>query len=130
MAGLPAGPTPQTTATATPLVEILLYEGEAQEAWETAVVCGCGEQLWLPLARAREATHPLDAIGVYEREALAQIDTKKNDGYRNAVKHLASVRRLADAAGDPGVFARLLARVRAGHRPKRNLMALLDAEGW
>lgn len=132
--GAPAARTPQAVlaaaAAATPLVEVLLYEGEAEEAWDTAVACGCGERLWLPLARAREATHPLEAIGVYEREALAQIDTKKNDGYRNAVKHLATIRRLADAAGDPGVFTRILARVRTEHRPKRNLMALLDAEGW
>lgn len=128
--GLPAGPTPQTGAVASPLVEILLYEGEVEEAWDTAVACGCEARLWLPLARAREATYPLDAVAVYEREALAQIDTKKNDGYRNAVKHLAAIRRLADAAGDPEVFTRTLARVRTEHRPKRNLMALLDAEGW
>lgn len=125
-----AGPTPQTGASASPLVEVLLYEGEADEAWETAVAHGCEGRLWLPLARAREAAHPLDAVAVYEREAFAQIDTKTNDGYRNAVKHLVAIRRLADAAGDPEVFARILARVRTEHRPKRNLMALLDAEGW
>jgi len=132
--GAPATTTPQKAqalaVAATPLVEILLYEGEATEAWDTASACGCEGRLWLPLARAREATHPLDAIGVYESEAFAQIDTKKNDGYRNAVKHLAAIRRLADAAGDPQVFARILARVRTEHRPKRNLMALLNAEGW
>ena len=46
------------------------------------------------------------------------------------MKHLAAIRRLADAAGEPEVLARLLARVRTEHRPKSNLMALLDAEGW
>lgn len=132
--GAPAARTPQAVqaaaAAAIPLIEVLLYEGEAEEAWDAAVASGCAERLWLPLARAREAAHSLEAIGVYQREALAQIDTKKNDGYRNAVKHLATIRRLADAAGDPGVFARILARVRTEHRPKRNLMALLDAERW
>ncbi len=123
-------PPARPAAAAAPLVEILLYEGEAEEAWDTASAHGCDASLWLVLARTREASHPLEAAAVYEREALAQIDTKKNEGYRRAVKHLAAIRRLADAAGEPAFFERILARVRTEHRPKRNLMALLDAEDW
>jgi tetratricopeptide (TPR) repeat protein len=115
---------------ASSLVEILLYEGEADTAWQTASEYGCEARLWLTLARAREKAHPRDAIPVYEREMEAQIETKKNGGYKSAVDYLARIRTLSRKAGTPEVFEQLLASVRAAHKPKRNLMALLDQKGW
>lgn len=41
------------------LIEILLYEGDIEAAWRTALESGCEQRLWLTLARAREGTHPL-----------------------------------------------------------------------
>ncbi|HZJ27536.1 MAG TPA: hypothetical protein VFF40_11095 [Acidimicrobiia bacterium] len=55
---------------------------------------------------------------------------KKNGGYRNAVDYLERIERLATSGGDPERFDRLLAAVRIKHKPKRNLMALLDKKGW
>jgi uncharacterized Zn finger protein len=112
------------------VVEILLYEDDIETAWLTAIEHGCEHRLWLTLARARETTHPLDSIPIYQREALAQIDTKKNRGYRNAVDHLERVRRLATSGGEPERFDQLLAEIRVKHKPKRNLMALLEKKGW
>lgn len=112
------------------LVQILLHEGDVDAAWDTATEFGCDDRLWLTLARAREASHPLDAIGVYEREVFTQIDRKKNDAYRSAVELLARIQRLGDAAGRPERFSDLLERVRREHRAKRNLKALLDKKGW
>lgn len=48
----------------------------------------------------------------------------------NAVDLLARIRRLADVAGNPKGFEELLSRVRAAHKPKRDLAALLDQKGW
>jgi hypothetical protein len=45
-------------------------------------------------------------------------------------KHRALTLLRTRAAGAPAFFERVLAQVRTEHRPKRNLMALLDAEGW
>jgi len=115
---------------ASSLVEILLYEGDVDAAWDTATEFGCDDKLWITLARAREKTHPLDAIPVYEREVATQIETKKNAGYKSAVDYLARIRTLSREAGAPEVFEQLLASVRAAHKPKRNLMALLDQKGW
>jgi uncharacterized Zn finger protein len=112
------------------LVEILLHEGDVDAAWETASTYGCTDRLWLTLARARGRDHPLDAIPVYERAAYAQIDTRNNKGYRAAVEHLAAVRKLACQAGEPERFDRVLVDVRAKHKAKRNLAALLDQRGW
>lgn len=115
---------------ATTLVEILLYEGEVVDAWEAASVHGCDERTWLTLARARESSHPLDAIPIYQRAVAAQIDTKQSSGYRAAVDLLARIRMLATKAGEPHRFSELLASVTAEHVRKRNLIALIQKKRW
>lgn len=117
-------------APASALVEILAHEGATDAAWEAATNHGCDDRMWLTLARARESTHPLDAIDVYEREVFTQIDRKRNDAYRSAVELMARIRRLADTAGEPERFHTLLTRVRIEHKAKRNLKALLDQKPW
>ena len=112
------------------LIEILLFDGQIDEAWIVAVEHGCSEQLWLSLATTRQQTHPLDAIPIYQRAALAAIDTKSNRGYETGVTYLAKIRQLAQQAGEPSIFATLIAEVRTAHKPKRNLMALLDRKRW
>ena len=112
------------------LAAILLYEGRVDEAWSAALAFGCGREMWMTLARAREKTHPLDAVGVYETQVLALIDMKKTSYYESAVELMDRIRRLATAAGDPDRFAALLERVRTEHRAKRNLKKLLDGRGW
>lgn len=84
----------------------------------------------MTLARARERTHTLDAIDVYEPEVLALIDRKKTSYYESAVELMDRIRRLAEAAGEAGRFTGLLDRVRTEHRAKRNLKKLLDGKGW
>ena len=112
------------------LVEILMYEGDVEGAWTIAADYGCDDKTWLTLARAREATHPLDSISVYEREVFALIDRKKNRAYQAAVDLLDRIRVLADGVAQPERFSVLVERVRTEHRAKRNLMALLDRKGW
>jgi tetratricopeptide (TPR) repeat protein len=114
----------------TTLVEILLYEGEADEAWSAAAAFGCDDRMWMTLARAREKLHPLDAIPIYERAVWAQIETKKNGGYRAAVDLLSRIRTCADEGGEPQRFTDLLGDVTERHARKRNLMAMIDGQGW
>ena len=117
-------------AAANVLVEILAYEGDIDEAWQVATEHGCHGRLWTSLARAREDTHPMDAIGVYEPAVFDLIEARKNDTYRQAVDLLTRIRRLSRAAGRPERFDDILTRVRAEHSRKRNLMQLLDRKGW
>ncbi len=56
----------------------------------------------------------------------AQIDTKKDGGYRAAVDLLARIRTLATKAGKAQRFTELLAAVTAEHARKRNVTALVD----
>ena len=79
-------------------VQILPHRGDVDAAWDTSTEFGCDDRLWLTLTRAREAGRPSDAIGVYEREVLAEIDHEKNGAYRSSVELLARIQRLADAA--------------------------------
>lgn len=118
------------SADAQALAGILLYEGRPDEAWQVARDYGCDDDMWLKLARAREDDHPLDAVEVYEREIERQIDTKTSQGYRAAVDLMARVRRLDERAGRPERFFGFIARVRAEHGRKRNLMALFETKGW
>lgn len=112
------------------LVEILAYEGDLDAAWQAASEHGCDQRTWLTLARAREEAHPLEAVGVYEREVFDLIDHKKNHAYRQAVDLLARIRRLARRAGTPERFDAVLGHVRTVHKAKRNLMKLLHQKGW
>ena len=111
-------------------MEILAYEGRVEAAWNAATVHGCAERMWMTLARAREKTHPSDAMGVYEPRVLELINRKKTHAYRSAVDLMERIRRLADAANEPDRFRSLLERVRTEHRAKRNLKKLLDAKDW
>ena len=117
-------------AAAVILTEILLFEGHAQQAWDTAVHLGTSSQMWMALAREREQRSPRDSITVYASAALAIIDRKKSNKYKSAVDLMSRIQRLAADAGEPELFDSLLQRVRTEHRAKRRLKELLDRAGW
>lgn len=85
---------------------------------------------WLELARRREGEHPLDAIPIWQREAERVIDAKNQRAYAEAVDLIIRVRRLMIAAAREGDFTPYTARLRATHKPKRNLMKLFDERSW
>ena len=121
---------PPVSRGATALVEILLFEGQADAAWDAAAEFGCDPTLRLTLARVREKTHPLDAIAVYRVEALAIIGRKRSNNYRSAVDHMERIRRLADTADEPERFTSFLQQIRTEHKLKRRLMADIDERDW
>ncbi len=67
---------------------------------------------------------------IYQREVERLIELKTNGGYRDAVETMIRVRDLLTRAGRADEFPTYASRVRAAHKPKRNLMKLLDAKGW
>lgn len=84
----------------------------------------------MQLAEARESSHPLDAVGVYEPIVFRWIDVKSDEAYSDAVELMSRMRELCDQANAPARFDALLANVRSNHAAKRNLMKLLDRRGW
>lgn len=121
---------PTASSPSVPLIEILMYEGDVDGAWAVASEYGAYDRVWSTLAKAREKTHPLDSIPVYEREVFAYIDQKKRRAYRAAVDLLVHIQWLADSAGEPDVFRVIVERVRTEHRAKWTLMEMLDRKRW
>ena len=115
---------------ASDLVQVFLVECDVDQAWTEAKAGGCSWRLWLELARRREAAHPRDAIPTVEEEVERLIAAKNNNTYRQAVETMTHVQELMRAAAQPDAFGPYAAGVRARHKPKRNLMKLLDARRW
>jgi uncharacterized Zn finger protein len=49
------------------LVEILLWEGDAEAAWLESQAGGLSDDLWLKLAETREKEYPADAVTVFQQ---------------------------------------------------------------
>ncbi|MDQ6934368.1 MAG: hypothetical protein M3130_03635 [Actinomycetota bacterium] len=112
------------------LVEVLLFDGDVEQAWVEASAAGCRRDLWLELARRREEEHPLEAIPIWQAEVERSIDAKKNHAYAQAVELIVRVGELMSAAGREADFTPYVAKLRALHKPKRNLMKLFDERRW
>jgi uncharacterized Zn finger protein len=112
------------------IIEVLLFEGDSDGAWRVASERGCDQRLWMQLARAREQAHPDDTIPIYEREVESLIDTKRDAGYRDAVKVMVHIKSLLTDLERPEAFEGFVERVRTTHARKTNLMRRLAAKGW
>jgi uncharacterized Zn finger protein len=107
------------------LVEIYLWENDAEAAWQEAKSGGCNDQLWLKLAAAREKEHPTDAVPVYQRLVEPIIARMNNSAYEEATRMVKHIRDLMGNMNRQAEFASYLADVKQRHKPKRNLMKLL-----
>lgn len=108
------------------LVDIFLWEGDAEAAWRGSQVGGCSNSLWMRLAGIREKEHPADALAIYQRQIDPIVDGKNNDAYREAARLIGKIRQLMASLGQQDHFGSYLDSVRKAHRPKRNFMAMLD----
>ncbi|HJW74082.1 MAG TPA: hypothetical protein VJ787_00220 [Thermoleophilia bacterium] len=112
------------------VVRALLWEEDADAAWEEAVAGGCSVPLWMELAAARAVDHPHDALPVYVQQVERLIDQKNRRGYEEAVDLMRTIGHLMDRLGKGDEFPEYLAAVRAKHKQKRSLVRLLDAADW
>jgi tetratricopeptide (TPR) repeat protein len=112
------------------LVRVLLWDGDVQTAWEEARRGGCARGLWFELAAALERDSPDAALEIYEVQLRATFGPRGIDGYDEVVELMRKIQRLMQRLGRGAEFAELAGAVRAEHRRKRNLIKLLDAEGW
>jgi len=119
----------RTRADASPLVEVLLWDGDADAAWSEASRRGCSTALWLRLAQAREADHPLDAVPIWQAEVERLIDAKRRDTYAAAASLIGHVVDLLIAGGRADDAPAYIDGLRQRHRAKRTFMALLGPRG-
>lgn len=112
------------------LVEIFLWEGDKEQAWQEAQAGGCSKQLWLRLASQRQSEHPEDALPLYQREVEPLIQQTNNESYAQAVRFLEKVRELMLRLGQQQEFGQLLAHLRQTYKAKRNFIKLLNQKQW
>ncbi len=112
------------------LVRMLLWERAVEAAWNEARAGGCSAELWLELARKREKVHPEDSLPIYQAQVEPLLARKNNGAYTDAVKMLCTIQDIMSRLGRNADFTSYLRSVRAAHKPKRNLMTLLDRTHW
>ncbi|HBW23275.1 MAG: hypothetical protein A2X28_06335 [Elusimicrobia bacterium GWA2_56_46] len=112
------------------LVEIFLWEKDAETAWREAKDGGCSDSLSMKLASLREKDHPEDALAVYRKQIEPILSQKNVVAYGQAVELLRTIRFLMIQIGRETEFAPYLESVRAAHKPKRNFLKLLDQKKW
>jgi uncharacterized Zn finger protein len=107
------------------LVEIHLWEKDAESAWQEAQVGGCSNSLWMQLAQHREKDHPADALAIYRKQIDPIVSRTNNEAYREATGLLRTIRQLMTRLGQQDQFTAYLADLRKTYKPKRNFMAML-----
>ena len=110
-----------------PIVEILLADDRADEAWTEANAHGCRADLWMRLALLREKTHPADALRIYQERLGPTIAAGGHNAYREAVDLVTRIGALLERLGRAAEFVPYRAGIRAAHRQKRTFLKLLDA---
>lgn len=118
--------TPYSFSYTSVLVEISLWEKNADAAWEAASRGSISDQLWLTLATAREGDHPGDAVPVYRRLIETTVAQTNNAAYEEAIKLLKRLKPLLARLGCTADFGQYIALLRAKYKAKRNFIKLLD----
>ena len=108
------------------LVEILLVEGNPEEAWREAQTAGCASYLWLQLAEAREKKYPGDAAPIFLKRADEELARIRNSNYDVPVALLLRAAKLMRKIGAGPHFQRHLADLRQQHKSKRKFIDLLN----
>ncbi len=108
------------------LVQIFLYEGDADAAWSEAQQGGCRDSLWLELAAVRGKDHPEDAAPIYLRQAEDAINRANNSVYDPAVALLVKAGTLMSRMGKSKDFDSHVDSLRITYKRKRNFIKLLD----
>ncbi|MBP2179431.1 SWIM zinc finger family protein [Amycolatopsis magusensis] len=76
------------------LIDVLLAEGEAAQAWDAAAEFGCSQSAWLRVADQVAEDRPAEVAGVYRLLATDCVKQASRDGYRQAVVLLKKLRRV------------------------------------
>jgi uncharacterized Zn finger protein len=107
------------------VVQILLWEGKDEEAWQEAQAGGCTNDLWLELAARREPDHPEDTLAIY-RQRVEPLIEQTTGHYDEPVEYLVKVKSLMDRLDRASDFQHYLTLLRGTYKRKRNFTKLLD----
>ncbi len=108
------------------LVQILLWEGEIESAWQEAKAGKVSKEIWLQAAEKWGTEHPEDVLPIYQREIEVAIDRKTSESYAEAVNLLSNLRDLMIKLERKTEFSVYLEGIRKTHKTKRNFIKLLS----
>jgi uncharacterized Zn finger protein len=111
------------------LVEIMLWEGNVEDAWCEAKEGGCSDRLWLELASLREEDHPEDSLAIYQERIEPLVNKTNNTAYKRAYELILKVRTLMRRLGRQAEFDEYVELLRLEYKRKRNFMKLLAQLG-
>jgi uncharacterized Zn finger protein len=109
-----------------PLVEIFLWEKDAEAAWQEAQSGICHEKLWIKLAELRAKEHPQDAITVYRRQIGRLVQQTNNHSYGEAIELIKKIKPLLIRVSGTSSVGNYHAELRGIFKAKRNFMKMLD----
>jgi uncharacterized Zn finger protein len=112
------------------LVEIFLWEGDPELAWQEAQAGDCSRALWLKLAEGRQETDPEDALPIFLREIESLIQETHNAAYAEAIAYLKKVHKLMVHLKRKAEFNSLVGRLGNTYKGKRNFIKLLQQQKW
>lgn len=106
------------------IVEILLWEKDADAAWQEAIEGDCSDPLWRELAAACEKSRPDDAIAIYQ--TLIEKWTESWQQYENVIELLERLEQIMRSADRDAEFVEYLDEIRTTGSRKRKLMELIE----
>lgn len=106
-------------------VEIFLWEGNVDAAWEAAHQGQCQQGLRIRLAQALEATRAMDAIALYRQIISDIVGETHNKAYERAMELIRRVQAVMIGLGQAPQFAVYVAELRADFKRKINFIKLL-----
>jgi len=89
----------------------------------------CSRALWLKLCEKREKEFPAEVYPIYLKLAAGEVNRKKNEAYRQAVRWISKARKLAARAGQIEAFQAGFRKIKLTHKAKRNFMKYLSEAG-
>lgn len=108
------------------LVQIFIWEGKVEEAWEEAKNGGCRNDLWLELAKRREKSHTLEVMPIYQKKVAYLIESKHNATYAEAATMLKHMKKLMTSIGSQSDFERYIDQLKSFHLRKKNFLKELQ----
>lgn len=112
------------------LVGVLMDDGEVAEAWRAAEKYGCGDRVWLEVARAHACDNPAEVVPGYRRVIENAVRRTGRDAYREVVTLLGELRDVSGRCSVDGGLGALVAEIRARYPRRRGLLVELDRRGF
>lgn len=107
-------------------IDLLLGEGEIEEAWQEALSHDCSRKQWLALAEALAPSRPDDAVAIYAAHIESLEPRTGLAAYEEVVTTLTSMRDALSRHGRVDEFLMFLSELKERLARRRKLIDMID----